>query len=80
MKGKRNYWVLLVLILAGLVIGGFIGTCLPWEWLNYGNTYGLTQPLLLNLGIISITFGLTINITISGIIGVVLAVIIFKFI
>ena len=48
MKGK-NYWVLLVMILVGMVLGGFIGTYLPWEWLNYGGTFGLSQPIVLDL-------------------------------
>jgi len=79
MKGK-NYWVLLVMILVGMVLGGFIGTYLPWEWLNYGGTFGLSQPIVLDLCILTITFGLSINITIASIIGIILAIIIFKFI
>lgn len=77
MKNK-NYWILLIMILAGLVIGGFIGTYLPWEWINYGTEFGLTSPVLLNLGILTITFGLSINITIASIIGIVIAVVIYR--
>lgn len=76
---KKNYWILLVMILSGLVIGGFIGTYIPWEWLNYGGEFGLTSPTTLNLGIITITFGLSINITIASLIGVAAAIIIYKF-
>ncbi len=76
---KKNYWVLLVMILSGLVIGGFIGTYIPWEWLNYGGVFGLTSPAMLNLGIITITFGFSINITIASLIGVAAAIIIYKF-
>lgn len=79
MKGK-NYWVLLIMVLCGLVIGGFIGSYIPWEWLNYGTQFGLTSPILLNLGIITITFGLTINITIASIIGVIIAIFAYRFI
>ncbi len=76
---KKNYWILLVMILSGLVIGGFIGTYVPWEWLNYGGEFGLTSPAVLNLGIITITFGLSINITIASLIGVAAAIIIYRF-
>lgn len=76
---KKNYWILLVMILSGLVIGGFIGTYIPWEWLNYGGEFGLTSPATLNLGIITITFGLSINITIASLVGVAAAIIIYKF-
>lgn len=81
-KGK-NSWALFLLILAGLVLGGFIGTLTDGisvlNWLNYGQTFGLEKPIVLNLGLLVITFGLTIKITISSIIGVVLAIIIYRF-
>ena len=66
--------------MAGIVIGGFIGSLLPVEWLNYGQSFGLTSPVVLDLGIIAITFGLSIRITVSSIIGIVLAIIIYRFI
>lgn len=78
MKGK-NFWILLIMILSGLVIGGFIGSFLPWEWINYGGTFGLSTPIVLDLMIITITFGLNIHITISSIIGILIAIFIYKF-
>ncbi len=82
-KGK-NSWALFLLILAGLVLGGFIGTLTDGisvlNWLDYGQTFGLEEPIVLNLGIVAITFALTIKITISSIIGIVLAIIIYRFI
>ena len=82
-KGK-NSWALFLLILAGLVLGGFIGTLTDGisvlNWLNYGQTFGLEEPIVLNLGIVAITFALTIKITISSIIGILLAIIIYRFI
>ena len=57
MKGKNN-WTCFLLILAGIVIGGFIGNLFPSTWLNYGESFGLNNPLVLNLGILRITFGL----------------------
>ena len=83
-KKKKNSWALFLLILAGLVLGGFIGTLTDGisvlSWLNYGQTFGLEEPIVLNLGIVAITFALTIKITISSIIGIVLAIIIYRFI
>jgi hypothetical protein len=49
------------------------------SWLNYGQTFGLTQPLVLDLGILVLTFALTIKITIAGIVGIILAIIIYRF-
>jgi hypothetical protein len=81
--GKNN-WALLLMVLAGIVIGGFIGQLASGvsalSWLNYGQTFGLSDPLVLDLGILVLTFALTIKITIAGILGIVLAVIIYRFI
>lgn len=82
-SGSKNSWALLLMILAGIVLGGFIGMLtenIPaLGWLNYGQAFGLEQPLVLNLGILVITFALTIKITIASIIGMILAIIIYRF-
>lgn len=79
----KNSWALLLMILAGVVLGGFIGQLASkvsfLSWLNYGQTFGLSQPMVLDLGILVLTFGLTIKITIAGILGIVLAIIIYRF-
>ena len=71
-------------MLAGIVLGGFIGTLtqnLPGlSWLSYGQSFGLDSPIILNLGILVITFGLSIKITISSILGLILAGIVYRFI
>ena len=76
--GKNN-WALFLLLLAGIVIGGFIGSLLPVQWLNYGQTFGFANPIVLDLGILVITFGLSIKITIASIVGVLIAIIIYRF-
>lgn len=77
---SKNGWALLLLLLAGIVIGGFIGDLTNVSWLNYGKTFGLTSPLVLDFGVLVITFALTIRITIASIIGVVIAILIYRFI
>ncbi|MEY8337305.1 DUF4321 domain-containing protein [Lachnospiraceae bacterium 62-35] len=80
--GSKNFWVLLLLMLAGIVLGGFIGNALGevsgFSWLNFGQSFGLDSPLVLNLGILVITFGLSIRVTMAGIIGLVAALLIFR--
>ena len=82
--GYKSPWVLLIMMLAGIVLGGFIGTLTQdmsaLSWLNYGQSFGLDSPIILNLGIMVITFGLSIKITIASILGLVLAAIIYRFI
>lgn len=76
----KNFWTCLLMILAGIVVGGFIGSLFPSTLLNYGQSFGLTSPLVLDLGVLCITFGLTINITIASIIGIAIAIVIYRFI
>ena len=80
----RNFWILLIMLLAGIVLGGFMGQMadgIPWlGWLNFGQSFGLDSPLVVNFGILVITFGLTIKITMASIIGVAIALIIYRFI
>ncbi len=77
MKNK-NGWTCLLLVLAGIVLGGFIGSLFPSSFLNFGQTFGLTSPMVLDFGILSITFALTIRITMASILGIVLALLIYR--
>ena len=82
--GSKNPWILLVLMLAGIVLGGFLGTLTEsiqgLNWLNYGQSFGLDSPIVLNLGILVVTFALSIKITIASILGLLIAGIIYRFI
>lgn len=84
MRGSKNGWTLLLLVLAGVVLGGFIGSLAAGvsglSWLNYGQAFGLENPIVLSLGLVVITFGLSIKITIASIIGIVLAILIYRWI
>lgn len=84
MRGNKNRWACFLLILAGIVLGGFIGSLAGnisfLSWLNYGQSFGLTTPVVLDLGILVLTFGLTIHISIASIIGVVIGIIIYRLI
>ena len=83
---KKDSLILLLLLLAGVVLGGFFGYLardISWlSWLNYGNSFGLTgadgSALILNLGVLTIQFGLQIKITIASIIGIVVAFFLYR--
>lgn len=78
----KNKWTLLLILLSGIVLGGFIGyLCRDiafLKWLNYGQVFGLSSPIVLDLGIFVMTFGLTITINIASILGIIFAIIIYK--
>ena len=83
MNGK-NFWILLIMLLAGIVLGGFMGQLaegVSWlRWLNFGQSFGIDSPLVIDFGILVITFGLTIKITMASIIGIAIALIIYRMI
>lgn len=81
---RKNNWVLVVILLCGIVLGGYLGTLASrvsfLSWLGYGNTFGLTTPVVLDLGILVFTFGLTITINIASIIGLIIGIIVYRLI
>ncbi len=78
----KNIWILLIFILSGLVIGGLLGELaskVDWLWwLSFGQQFGLETPLVLDLSVLKITFALLFKINISSIIGMVLAIFIYR--
>ncbi len=80
--GRKNFWILLLLLLSGIVLGSFLGDLaagIPWlSWLSFGQSFGLNDPIVLNFGVLVITFGLSIRITMASIIGVALALLIYR--
>ena len=67
MNRAKNFWILLLLLMTGIVLGGFIGNMASGvrglSWLNYGQS-----------------FGLSIRVTMASIIGVVIALIAYRLI
>lgn len=78
----KSTFVLIIFILCGLVIGGLIGELtqnVSWlSWLSYGQTFGISNPIALDLGVVNLTFGIMFNINISSIIGIILSIFIYR--
>lgn len=83
-NSRKNNWILIVILLCGIVLGGYLGTLASnvgfLSWLSYGQTFGLTSPVVLDLGIFVLTFALTIKINIASIIGLIIGIICYRFI
>ncbi len=79
---SSNTWILILFICAGLVIGGLLGNVasqVDWlSWLSYGQEFGFSQPFVVDLNVLSITFGFSININIASIVGLAIAIFIYR--
>ena len=79
---EKNIWILIIFILSGLVVGGLLGELaakVDWLWwLSYSQSFGLENPIQLDLSIVKITFALMFKVSISSIIGMILAIFIYK--
>lgn len=78
----KNVWILILFILSGIVIGGLLGELASkidflW-WLGYGESFGLTSPIELDLSVIKLTFGLIFKINIASIIGMAISIFIYR--
>ena len=73
---EKNIWILILFLLCGIVVGGLLGELaskVPYlSWLAYGEEFGLSTPVELNLNVIKLTFGLIFKI------NIVLAIFIYK--
>jgi hypothetical protein len=69
-------------MVAGLVLGGFLGYYLNrypfWSWLNNGQVFGLETPLVLELGIIHLSFGLTFRVNAGSVLGIALGILVYR--
>lgn len=82
MVREKNIWILLIFLLSGIVIGGLIATYatqVSWlSWLAYGEEFGTSGPIGIDLSILKLSFELRIKITVASIVGMIIAAIIYK--
>lgn len=79
---EKNIWILMLFILCGLVIGGLLGEIAMkvsfLEWMGYGQSFGFQNPIVLDLNIVTFTLGLTLKINIASIIGMIIAIFVYR--
>ncbi len=77
---KKHKLFNLFLVLIGVVVGTFVAEIFEdvsfLSWLTYGMNFGMPSPLMLDLGVVQLTFAASINITLSVVIFVILSLII----
>lgn len=79
---RKNTFFIFVIFL-GAIGGSFLGDFLganfkPVQFLKTTYTIGTSNPLNLDLKVLSMTFGINFNINIMTIFGIILAIILYK--
>lgn len=84
MRGTKNTLLLVIVLLIGVVFGGFIGELTQGvdglQFLNYGQTFGIgtDAPVVLDLWVVTLVFGVSFHLTIGIILGLALALLIWR--
>lgn len=78
----KSTWIMILFIFAGLVIGGLLGQLasqVEWlNWLSYGQEFGIQDPFVLNMNVLSLTFAFSVHINIASIIGLAISIFLCK--
>ena len=78
----KSTWMAILFIFAGLVIGGLLGEVaaqVDWlSWLAYGQTFGIEEPFVLNMNVLTLTFAFALHINIASIIGMAIAIFLYR--
>lgn len=75
-RNKRSGWMLVFFLVVGAFVGGLIGNIVgPYlPFLNWSSpTYGINPPFVLNLDMLGLTFGFTLQLSVAGVLGLVIA-------
>ena len=79
---SKNGWILVLFLLRGIVIGGLLGNLaqnVPYlDWLSFGYSFGMEQPFVLNLQILKLQLGVSVHINVASILGVIIAMLIYR--
>ena len=79
----KSFWFHLFLICAGIVVGSMLAEMTAGipvlSWLSYGLDFGTKSPLVLDLNAITLTFGVTVKLTIASALCVALSLLLGRY-
>lgn len=78
-KGKSGWLLLLFLIIGsflGSLLGQALGGVLPFLTIS-SHAFGINPPLVLSLDLLTLTFGFLVRLTVAGVIGLLVGLLIF---
>lgn len=77
-----RFWLFLIFLFSGIIIGGLLGdfaASVPYlEWLGYGKSFGLTEPVVLDICVLKLTFSIMFELNVASIIGILLAIFFYR--
>lgn len=81
-SGSKSGLVLFFLILSGIVLGGFLGSLtenIPYiSWLNYGYSFGMNNPVEIDLKVIFLKIQLLFDISIASLFGIAISIFVYR--
>lgn len=80
MRRNRDSMTLILVLLAGALVGGLIGEALSVfaPILTRGIDVGLTPPVNLNLWVVSFIFGFSLKLNLGSAVGMILALLLYR--
>ena len=75
---KKSFWLNLFLICVGVLVGTLAANLCAdkplLSWLAYGMNFGMADPATIDLQVITLTFGISLNLNIAVILFITLSV------
>ena len=76
---RKGFWLNFFLVCIGIVTGSMVAEMTKGipslSWLSYGLDFGTKSPLVIDLNVLLLTFGISVKITISSIIFIALSLV-----
>lgn len=80
--GDKRFWVFLIFLFSGIILGGLLGELandVPFlSWLAYGKSFGLVDPVILDINVLKISFSFLFQLNVASIIGILIAIFAYK--
>lgn len=71
-----SFFLVLIGIVIGTLLASVTATVPALGWLSYALSFGLESPVVLNLSVVRLTFGLSVDLSIAVILCVVVSLVV----
>jgi hypothetical protein len=79
---QNPWWVLIVIVIAGAMLGSVlanaIGQFTYLSWLGRSIAVGLAPPVVIDLHVLTVTFGFTVRLNLGVLLGILVAAYVFR--